>query len=82
MKLVDEDILRLNDALKDLERFNPEGCRVVEMRFFGGLKRSEIARTLGVSASTVRNRWQAAKAWLYKELKPRETTSRALGESR
>ena len=71
--LVDEEILRLHDALKDMECFSPECRRIVEMRFFGGLKYEEIAKILGVSASTVRNRWKTAKLWLYQELKKKMT---------
>ena len=69
LELVDDDILRLHAVLEELEVFNPEGSEVVEMRFFGGLKYAEIAKLQGVSASTVRNRWQAAKLWLYRELR-------------
>jgi len=60
----DDQLLALDDALKDLQRFNPAGCQVVDMRFFGGLGYGEIARVTGVSKSTVRNRWLAAKLWL------------------
>ncbi len=64
-----EEVLRVDEALATLERFNPEGCRIVEMRFFGGLSRQEIADVLGVSPSTVRDKWTAARAWLHRELR-------------
>ena len=67
--LMPDEILRLDAALADLKRFNPEGGRIVEMWFFGGLTRAEIALALGVSPSTVRDRWQAARAWLRRELR-------------
>jgi DNA-directed RNA polymerase specialized sigma24 family protein len=38
------------------------------MRFFGGLKETEIAEVLGVTEKTVRRDWQFAKLWLYREL--------------
>ena len=66
--LPDEELLRLDDALTELERFNPEGCRLVIWRFFGGLNHEEIARLLGVSRTTARNKWRAAKLWLRREL--------------
>lgn len=64
-----EEVIRVDEALADLERFNPEGCRIVEMRFFGGLSRQEIADILGISPSTVRDKWTAARAWLHRELR-------------
>ncbi len=43
------------------------GC-VVELRFFGGFTVEETAEALGVSARTVINDWNAARAWLYHEM--------------
>ncbi len=68
--MTDEQLIRVDAALTDLARFNPEGSRVVEMRFFAGMTHAEIGKILGVSASTVRNKWQVARSWLYRELKP------------
>jgi RNA polymerase sigma factor (TIGR02999 family) len=62
------DILSLNDALERFEKFDERKARVVEMRFFAGLKESEIADVLGVNEKTVRRDWQFAKLWLYREL--------------
>ena len=64
-----EEIVRVDEALADLAKFNPEGSRIIEMRFFGGLSRQEMAEVLGVSPSTVRDKWTAARAWLHRELK-------------
>lgn len=73
--LSEDDLLDLDDVLAELARFNPEGCRVVEMRFFGGLTHEEVARVLGVSVTTARNKWRSAKSWLQRELgdRTRET---------
>lgn len=68
VELSDEALLRVDEALADLAKFNPEGARVVEMRFFGGLSHEEIAGVLGVSVTTARNKWRAAKTWLHREL--------------
>ena len=62
------EILRVDDALNDLERFNPVGSQIVEMRFFGGLSRKEMAEALDISPSSVRDKWTAARAWLRREL--------------
>jgi RNA polymerase sigma factor (TIGR02999 family) len=62
------DLARLDDALKTLRRMDPRQCRVVEMRFFGGMENQEIADTLGISINTVKRDWATARAWLLREL--------------
>lgn len=62
------DLLDLDEALQKLEKFDNRKCRVVDMRFFGGLKEKEIAEVIGVTEKTVRRDWHFAKLWLYREL--------------
>lgn len=62
------DLLELDDALARLEKIDDRKCRVVELRFFGGLTEDEIADVLGITEKTVRRDWQFAKLWLYREL--------------
>lgn len=62
------DLLDLDEALRKLESLDERKCRVVDMRFFGGLSEMEIAEILGVNEKTVRRDWQFAKLWLYREL--------------
>jgi RNA polymerase sigma factor (TIGR02999 family) len=64
----DVDILSLDEALRELAGFDPEGARVVELRFFGGLTIEETGEAMGTSPATVKRIWTAAKAWLYREL--------------
>lgn len=64
----DSDVLLLHDALKKLAEMDPRKGRVVEMRYFGGLSIEETAEALGVSTITVTRDWQAARAWLAREL--------------
>ena len=68
------DLLALDIALHPLDEIDPRKCRVVEMRFFGGLSVEETADALHVSTGTVLRDWRLAKAWLARELKglPRE----------
>ena len=63
-----DDVVRLDQALADLEKLDPDLARVVEYRFFAGLDQDEIASLLGVSASTVARRWRTARAWLRRSL--------------
>lgn len=62
------ELLALDDALGRLAAFNPQGARVVQYRFFGGLSTPEVADVLGLSERTVRRAWTVAKAWLRREL--------------
>ncbi len=62
------DLVALDDALRDLATFDERKSRIVELRFFGGLSVEETAQTLGISPRTVNREWDAAKAWLYREL--------------
>ena len=60
--------ISLDEALKKLEEMDERKCRVVEMRFFGGLSDEEIAEVLGVTSRTVQRDWKKARLWLYREL--------------
>jgi len=59
-----EEVLALEEALKELEVTHPRGRQVVEHRFFGGLSVEETAEALRVSRKTVQRDWIAVRAWL------------------
>ena len=63
-----DEVVAIDEALIRLEKFDPRQCRVVELRFFGGLTEDETAEVLGVSPRTVRRDWILARAWLHGEL--------------
>jgi RNA polymerase sigma-70 factor (ECF subfamily) len=63
------ELLALDDALNDLAQIDPRKCRVIELRFFGGLDIDETARVLNISSATVGRELRVAKAWLYREMK-------------
>jgi RNA polymerase sigma factor (TIGR02999 family) len=64
----DPDLIALDEALNELQQFDPRKAKVVELRFFGGLSVEETAEALKVSPITVIRDWNNAKAWLYREL--------------
>lgn len=69
--LADEEtseMLALHEALQRLEKVNPRAARVVEYRFFAGLSLEETAALVERSRKTVQRDWQAARAWLRKEV--------------
>ena len=63
-----EDLVSLDDALRELAVLDPRKSRVVELRFFGGLSVEESAEVLKVSVETVMRDWKFAKTWLRREL--------------
>lgn len=63
-----KEIVALDDALNQLATLDERKVRVVEMKFFGGLKTEEIAGVLRVSPVTVKRDWQFAQTWLLREL--------------
>jgi RNA polymerase sigma factor (TIGR02999 family) len=65
----DEDILRVNDALDELDKTDPRLRQVVEMRYFAGLSEQEIAGALGLNERTVRRDWERARLLLSVSLK-------------
>jgi RNA polymerase sigma factor (TIGR02999 family) len=65
------DLEALDDALHRLAGVDPQQCRVVELRFFGGLSIEETAEALGISPATVKRDWTTAKTWLHHELATR-----------
>jgi RNA polymerase sigma factor (TIGR02999 family) len=62
------DVIDLHEALDCLAQAYPHQAQVVELHVFGGLSIPEVARTLGVSRTTVETRWRFARAWLRGQL--------------
>ena len=62
-------LMALDEALRELSAFNPDGARVVQYRCFGGLTNPEIAELLETSERSVRRIWTVAKAWLHREVR-------------
>jgi RNA polymerase sigma factor (TIGR02999 family) len=71
-----EELIALDEALNRLSVLDARQCRVVELKFFGGLSMEEIAAVLGVSSRTVKRDFNMARAWLFGEL------SRAISDDR
>lgn len=64
----DEDLLRLHEALGQLAARDPRKAQVLELTYFGGLDREEVARALEVSVPTVDRDLRFGKAWLKRAL--------------
>jgi RNA polymerase sigma factor (TIGR02999 family) len=65
----EDEILDVHEALVELARLDERLVRVVEMRYFGGMKDQEIAQALGVTDRTVRRDWEKARLLLVRALR-------------
>jgi len=63
-----QDLVALDAGLTALEKIDVRKCKVVELRYFGGLSMEEIAQTLEVSVVTVRRDLRMAEAWLHHKM--------------
>lgn len=63
-----DEFLLLNDALSRLEAENAVLARVIELRYFAGLKIHEVADLLHCSTATVTRQQHLAEAWLARAL--------------
>lgn len=58
----DEDtVLKVHEALEDLEKADPRLAEVAQMRYFGGYSEQEIAETLDITERTVQRDWEKAR---------------------
>jgi RNA polymerase sigma factor (TIGR02999 family) len=61
---LDEDVVALDEALKQLSAVDPRLTQVVELRYFAGLSEQEIAALLQRSERSIRRDWQKARLFL------------------
>jgi RNA polymerase sigma factor (TIGR02999 family) len=63
---------RIEDLVAALDRLaahHRRASKVVEMRFFGGMKLQAVSEALGVPLRTIERDWCYARAWLHNELR-------------
>jgi RNA polymerase sigma factor (TIGR02999 family) len=65
---MDIEVMALEQALSELEAFQPRLARMLELRYFAGLGIHETAAALGVSPATVKRDWAYARVWLLDRL--------------
>src|SRR5271170_7358527 len=62
------DVLEINEALDGLAVVDERKAKVIEMRYFGGMDREEVAAALGLTLATVKRDLRLGEAWLRKFL--------------
>jgi RNA polymerase sigma-70 factor, ECF subfamily len=60
----DAELVRIDDALRDLQQADTRRAQMIELVYFGGLSRVEVAQALQVSEGTVDRDLRLARAWL------------------
>ena len=65
----DEQLIELDEALTQLAAEDPEGARLVNLRFFAGLTLKDAAAALGLAQRTAERQWAYARAWLFARLR-------------
>jgi RNA polymerase sigma-70 factor (ECF subfamily) len=58
------NVLEVDQALDRLAAVDERKARVIELRYFGGLDREEVAAALGLTVSTVKRDLRFGEAWL------------------
>jgi RNA polymerase sigma factor (TIGR02999 family) len=64
----DDQLLAVNAALDKLALEYPVQAELVKLRYFAGLTIEESSGVMGISASTAKNYWAFARAWLLSEI--------------
>lgn len=64
----DTELLALDEALNSLYEADERTAKVIELTYFGGLQRDEVAQVLSVSVPTVDRALRFGRAWLKQAL--------------
>jgi RNA polymerase sigma factor (TIGR02999 family) len=62
------DLIALDDAMNQLASLDPRQCKIVELRFFGGLSIEEAAEIVEISPATAKREWATARVWLHRTM--------------
>jgi len=62
------DVIALDNAMNELAKLDPRQCKLVELRFFGGLSIEEAAEIVEISPATAKREWATARVWLHRAM--------------
>ena len=63
-----DDLLALDEALRNFEAEDALAARIVNLRYFAGLTMPEIAKAMDLPLRTVERNWTYARTWLHRAL--------------
>ena len=70
----DGELVRISSGLDRLASVDASLAEVVDLKFFCGFSFAEIAALRGVSERTVQRRWEKARIYLHREIRPAART--------
>lgn len=62
---IDSRLVLMDEIVQRLENEDPDGARIVSLKFFGGLTNAEAAEVLKVNVRTVERKWAFLKIRLF-----------------
>ena len=65
-----EELLALDEALREFSKLDERKARLVKLRYFVGLSSAEAAEVIGISKATADRDWAYARAWLHSRVRP------------
>ncbi|MFT5301743.1 MAG: RNA polymerase sigma factor (TIGR02999 family) [Mariniblastus sp.] len=63
-----DELIALDEALKELTEIDIEKADLVKLRFFVGLNMEEVAGALGISIRTAERSWAYSRVWLHRQM--------------
>lgn len=66
-----DDLIYLDEAMRELYSKDERQHEVVMLRYFAGLTIEQTAEAMGLGISTVKNEWTYARAWLLHQIDKR-----------
>jgi len=66
----DRELTRISEALDELAKVDASLAAVVDLKFFCGFSFAEIAAMRGVSERTVQRKWEKARIYLHRSIRP------------
>jgi RNA polymerase sigma factor (TIGR02999 family) len=63
-----DELIALDEALKELTEMDIEKAELVKLRFFVGLNMEEVAGALGISIRTAERSWAYSRVWLHRQM--------------
>ncbi len=64
-----QELIELDEALRELELHSAEIVMLIKLRFFGGLTHQDAAKQLGLSRRAADRLWTLGRTWLYERLR-------------
>jgi RNA polymerase sigma factor (TIGR02999 family) len=72
---IPEDLVALDEALRDFAAIDKPAADLVHLRYFAGLSIPDAAETLGISPRKAARLWAYARAWLRQKIEGRSPSA-------